>query len=67
MRTPKQQPTRAAPRETRKEWVASVNTHFQQTGAFRAKDIIRVLGNPLESVEVQTTPRASFSGMNERN
>ena len=31
----------------------SVATHLQRTGTFRATDILRVLGKPLESVDVK--------------
>jgi hypothetical protein len=34
-------------------WVTEMHEHFQQTGAFRAEDLERVLGNPRESVGVQ--------------
>jgi len=47
------------------EWAASVNTHFQQTGTFRAVDILRVLGNPLEGVVVRVSEHRSFSGKEE--
>jgi hypothetical protein len=44
----------------RDKWVAEMQVHFQRTGAYRAEDIIRVLGNPLESVEVRPAKQFSF-------
>jgi len=52
--------------KTQEEWVSSVTDHFQRTGTFRAEDIIRVLGNPLEGVEVKAVPEMCFSGKAER-
>jgi hypothetical protein len=33
-----------------------------QYGAVTAEDVLRVLGNPLGGVEVQSSPHASFAG-----
>jgi hypothetical protein len=34
------------------EWVESMHAHFRRTGAYRASDIRRVLGDPLKSVQI---------------
>jgi hypothetical protein len=52
--------------KTQEEWASSVTDHFRQTRTFRAEDIIRVLGNPLEGVEVKAMPEKCFSGKTER-
>jgi hypothetical protein len=49
-----------SPETRRPNWVSEMQSHFQQTGAVRAEDIIRVLGNPLESVEVAVTKQSTF-------
>jgi hypothetical protein len=35
------------------KWVQEMHEHFRQTGAYRAEDLDRVLGNTRECVEVQ--------------
>lgn len=34
------------------EWVREMVAHYQKTGAFRAEDLRRLLGDPLKGVEV---------------
>jgi hypothetical protein len=60
MSATEKKPASTSPRPTRPEWQSEMHTHFQKTGAVRAKDIIRVLGNPLESVDVATPKQSSF-------
>jgi hypothetical protein len=37
---------------TRRDLDSNMMAHFQSTGATRGTDILRVLGNPLETVEM---------------
>jgi nicotinamidase-related amidase len=40
----------SAQRRNDPEWVASMHDHYQRTGAFRAQDLDRVLGDPRKEV-----------------
>jgi hypothetical protein len=60
-KTPTRPKAGSREKTTADEWTASVSSHFQQTGTFRAVDILRVLGNPLQGVEVRASDYGSFS------
>lgn len=57
---------RPSTKATQRELASAMNVHFQQTGTYRAEDILRVLGNPLGGVEVQPSQHAPFMGKIDR-
>jgi len=64
MKTKKDAPrpaTKAAPAEQPASgWLTEMHRHFQRTGAYRADDLQRVLGDPREGVEVEATTDFQF-------
>jgi hypothetical protein len=42
-------------------WVTEMHEHFQKTGAFRADDLERVLGDPREAVEVNAVSEFHYA------
>jgi hypothetical protein len=57
MKTTKEarRPTNAPVEPPASSWVAEMHRHFQRTGAYRADDLQRVLGDPRDGVEVEAT------------
>lgn len=45
-----------APILTNPDWALGMFEHFHQTGAYRAEDIQRVLGDPNEGVILRSAP-----------
>jgi hypothetical protein len=43
------------------EWVTEMHEHYQKTGAFRAADLERVLGDPRDAVEINATNEFQFA------
>jgi hypothetical protein len=41
------------------EWVRDMIDHYRRTGAYRAEDLLRLLGDPNQAVEVG--PKASLA------
>lgn len=37
------------------KWLLEMHDHYAETGAFRAEDILRVLGDPTKGVDVPTS------------
>jgi hypothetical protein len=42
-------------------WIEAAQRHYQLTGAYRADDLERVLGDVRSSVEVEATPEFQFA------
>jgi hypothetical protein len=63
---PKQKPDAIVSSSKQQDVVASMNEHFRQTGTFRAADVIRVLGNPLDAVEVRSAEGMFLTAKPER-
>ena len=61
MKEPREKPSAEKDSRSRQEVVASMSIHFQETGAFYGRDIINVIGHPLDSVEVRSSERVLFS------
>ena len=43
----------SVPVETGPQWIIEMRDHYQKTGAYRADDLARVLGDPRDSVEIR--------------
>lgn len=38
------------------DWIAKMQQYFQETGAYRAEDLLRLLGNPAAGVTISSNP-----------
>jgi hypothetical protein len=43
------------------EWMQGMFEHFNETGAYRAEDIQRILGDPRQGVQIAIAPSMEFT------
>ena len=60
-RVPKAAPT-SVPVETGPQWIIEMRDHYQKTGAYRADDLARVLGDPRDGVEIRGSGDVLYAG-----
>jgi hypothetical protein len=53
-------PSPAPVEQPASSWLDEMHLHFQRTGAYRADDLQRVLGDPREGAEVEATTDFQF-------
>jgi hypothetical protein len=61
MKKPATKPTVEASTPTTADLVRGMAAHFNQTGTYRAVDICRVLGNPVEGVILEPVQTAEMA------